>query len=135
MDDLGIDGDALAKPVVVLPQGLGGGFGVDGAGVQVLERGRDAVRLGLSADEFFFQVDVLVGEDPALDACLGGELQRGERAPVDRVGRPSSSRWIAAVMASRSVAIVGFSGAVVGGDDVLQAVELVLFACVSERGG
>ncbi|WP_191134055.1 hypothetical protein [Streptomyces sp. col6] len=79
VDDLGIDGDALAKPVVVLPKGLGGGFGVDGAGVQVLERGRDAVRLGLSADEFFFQVDVLVGEDPALDACLGGELQRGER--------------------------------------------------------
>ncbi|MFI5799252.1 hypothetical protein [Streptomyces sp. NPDC051677] len=51
MDDLGIDGDALAKPAVVLPQGLGGGFGVDGAGMQMLERGWDAVRFGLSADE------------------------------------------------------------------------------------
>lgn len=79
VDDLGIDGDALAKPVVVLPQGLGGGFGIYCAGVQMLERGRNAVRLGLPADEFFLQVDVLVREDPALDACLGGELQRGER--------------------------------------------------------
>ncbi|MFC8980989.1 hypothetical protein ACFT6Z_21100 [Streptomyces sp. NPDC057131] len=47
--DLRIDGDALAKPVVVLPQGLGGGFGVVGAGVQMLERGRDAARLGFPA--------------------------------------------------------------------------------------
>ncbi|MEV7975831.1 hypothetical protein [Streptomyces sp. NPDC086519] len=96
MDDLGTDGDALAKPAVVLPQGLGGGFGVDGAGVQMLERGWDAVRFGLSADEFFFEVDVLVREDPALDACLGGELRRGERPggpgwtaveePLDRCG-------------------------------------------------
>lgn len=60
MDDLGIDGDALAKPVVVLPQGLGGGFGIYCVGVQMLERGWDAVRFGLSADEFFFQVNVLV---------------------------------------------------------------------------
>lgn len=96
VDDLGVDGDALAKPVVVLPQCAGDGFGLYCAGVQMLERGRDAVCLGLSAGEFFFQVNVLVCEDPALDACLGGELQRGERPrgpgwtaveqPLDRRG-------------------------------------------------
>ncbi|MFI5806660.1 hypothetical protein [Streptomyces sp. NPDC051561] len=96
MDDPGIDGDALAKPVVLLPLGPGGGFGFHCASAQMLERGWDAVRFGLSADEFFLEVHVLVREDPALDARLGGKLQRGERSsgpgwttveePLDRCG-------------------------------------------------
>ncbi|GAA3633244.1 hypothetical protein ACG5V6_16055 [Streptomyces chitinivorans] len=64
--------------------------------MQTLERGWGAVRFGLSADEFFSQVNVLVREDPALDPRLGGELERGERPggpggtaaeePLDRCG-------------------------------------------------
>jgi hypothetical protein len=51
VDDLGVDGNVPAEPVVVLPQCAGGGFGVYCAGVQMWERGRDGVRLGLSAGE------------------------------------------------------------------------------------
>jgi len=87
--------------------------------VQMLERGWDAVRFGLSAGEFFFQVHVLVREDPALDARLCGELQRGECSSGP--GWTAVEQCIAAVMASRSasrsVAIVKFSGVVVSGND------------------
>ncbi|MGW3036675.1 hypothetical protein ACWDCB_36365 [Streptomyces sp. NPDC001178] len=113
------------------------GFGVDGAGVQMLQRGWDAVRFGLSADEFVFEVDVLVREDPALDVCLDGELQRGEcpggpgwtavEEPLDRC-----CDGVALVVVS--VATVRFSGRVVGGDDAFQAVEFVLFAGVVKGG-
>ncbi|MFJ3638021.1 hypothetical protein [Streptomyces sp. NPDC090112] len=111
MDDLGIDGDLLAKPVVVLPQRAAGGFGFDSAGVQILERRRAPVRFGLSACEFFLQVNVLVRENPAFDARLGSELQGGKRSggpgrapveqPLDRCGdgvalgvAVSGHRWV-----------------------------------------
>ncbi|MFI8916464.1 hypothetical protein ACIGW4_33290 [Streptomyces sp. NPDC053513] len=137
MDDLGIDRDLLAEPVVVLPQAMGGGFGFYCASVQMLQRRRDAVRLGLSAGEFFFQVNVLVREAQRLTPAWAVSCSVAS-VPVDRVRRSSNSCWIAAVMASCSAsrpgAIVGFSGVVVDGADAFHAVELVLFAGMPEGG-
>lgn len=104
----------------------------------MLEGGRGAVRLGLPAGEFLFQVNVLAREAQRLTPASAASCSVVS-APVDRDRKPSSSRWIAAVMASRSaswsVVVVGFSGVGVGGDDALRAVELVLLAGVSEGGG
>ena len=83
MDDLGIDGDALANPVVVLPQDLGGGFGIYCAGGQMLERGRNAVRLGLPA-AYFLRV-------PALALRIRAEAKNPLTSGTDQPSARSST--------------------------------------------
>lgn len=72
----------------------------------MLKGGGDSVGFVSLVFEFFAEVGVFVGEDPAFDAGYGGELQDGEGA--GGVGRLAGERrcmaaWIAFRSSSRSV--------------------------------
>jgi hypothetical protein len=111
----------------------GDGFGFEGAGVEVLEGGRVPLASVFRRVNSSFRSTYLCVRTQRLTPASAASCSV-MGTPVDRDGQPSSSRWIAAVMASRSVVVVGFSGVGVSGDDALQAVELVLLADVSEGG-
>jgi hypothetical protein len=104
----------------------------------MLECLRDSVDLVALFLEFGAKVGVFVGEHPAFDTGLSGELQDGEcSGGVDRL--PASSRRIAARIASRSMVwspILAVMGSlVVVGDDLLEAGEFVSLAGVPDGRG